>query len=206
MKRFALVLLALSLAGCALITKPKTVDRFDFGNPKAGAVLQLAAPVALYDIRVPPWLATSAIHYRLPQAPYQLQAYGESGWLAAPGTLLELYLSPTLGAAYRGASTDERFRLYLELETLEQIFTSETRARVDLRLRAELRSRNGKVLIAQRPFSYSAESPSPDARGAVAATVELVDKLRDELLVWLEEKVNETVADSEPPADVQVDP
>ena len=81
--------------------------------------------------------------------------------------------------------------LRLELEEFTQIFDTPHQSRAVIRLHASLIEHNTRSLLAQRNFDTEQAAPTPNAAGAVRGLTEASDKLIENLVNWLGEKLPE---------------
>ncbi|MEE8618399.1 MAG: hypothetical protein V3S86_03930, partial [Nitrosomonadaceae bacterium] len=74
-------------------------------------------------------------------------------------------------------------------EEFSQVFDAVDKSHVVIRLRASLIHRSSRLLRAQRNFSMEQATPTANAAGAVQALTESSDKLIENLIDWLAEKL-----------------
>jgi cholesterol transport system auxiliary component len=152
------------------------IVRYDFGllpAPSAGD-----NGVSAIELVAPSWLGGDGMQYRLAYAnPARRLEYAESRWVAPPAELLRLSLQRRLAA---GAG---RCRLHVDIDDMAQIFDSAETAHLVLEGRAVLLL--GQEIIGRKLVALSAEAPSADAKGGVAAAGGLVRNLGDQLAEWL---------------------
>jgi len=166
------------LAGCAgNSARLGDAARFDFGPAPAGRAAE--ASVAAVEVTAPSWLGGSGMQYRLSYAdPARRLEYAESRWAAPPAELLRQSLDRRF-AGHGGG----RCRLHIELDELVQVFDSPTSSGMMLAGRAVLHA--SPEVAARRSFVLAPVSPTPDARGGVAAAAVAVSTLGDELAAWI---------------------
>lgn len=199
------VLAILLLAGCATPRAQTPTAIYDFGlerpfiassvantsssQPRLSASLLVAATS-------PAWLDNPAIQYRLVyHDPARSYTYASSRWAAAPATLLTQRVKGRIAgvsndgvvSASDGVRAD--YMLRLELEEFTQIFDTPHQSHALIRLRASLIERSTRSLLAQRSFSTEQAAPTANAAGAVLALTEASDKLIENLINWLAEKL-----------------
>lgn len=174
-RRTGLILTAAALltTGCLGNLRPAAQAEYDCGP--LPVVATAAVPVRI-GVTAPSWLAGTAMHYRLlHDAPAQRHAYAESRWAAPPAELLRLHLQRRLA----GADIPAGCRFRLELVELEQVFTAPAASHVRLVARARL------APAVQLGIDIEEAAPTPDARGGVAATGRVVERLATRLADWL---------------------
>lgn len=171
---------------------------------RAAAVVCAAGPPVL-EVVAPSWLQSRAMAYRLQyQEEQRRRYYSQSRWVAEPAEMIALALQrrldqPTGAAGSRdGARNTEltpggdrlqatscRVRLYLD--ELVQVFANEQESYVLWEVRAE--SVNGAPAAApqlpSRHFTIRQPAPTPDAAGAATAHRQALEKLTQELAIWL---------------------
>ncbi len=195
----SLVLAAAMLTGCALTAPSEEPPaRYDLGPLPhyKPAPPVLPATVLLPDITAPSWLDVQGIAYRLAyDDPARVRTYAHSRWRASPPALLSQRLRARFSAATRrgvvtGAdSARASYMVRVDLEDFSQVFSAPDSSRATVRARASLINVRQHRLIAQRVFLLDRPTPSPDARGAVAALAKAGDALIEELLEWTSEQL-----------------
>lgn len=182
----ASLLIAALLAGCTGL--PKVAPAYavhDFGVPEPVAGRSSGVPLRGVEVLAAPWLASTAIQYRLAYAqPTRRQAYIESRWAAQPAQLVELALKRAVRSGEAG--TTGACRLRVELDEFAQVFDGEGASRGVVEARAFLLAPRSDQIIASRGFSLARPAPSADALGGVAALRGGVQQLGAELSGWLE--------------------
>lgn len=172
--------LALLLGGCTVPSRPAAQAVHDLGVLEAVATPAGTALLRSVDVQPAPWLAGTAMGYRLLQIqPTRRQAYSESRWAAPPAQLVELALRRTLGAGQGSC------RLRIELDEFAQVFETDTLSRGVIEARASLLTQRGEQVLASRAFSISLPAATPDAAGGVAALQAASRALGRELTGWL---------------------
>lgn len=175
-----IVFLALLLGGCAVPSRPAAQAVHDLGVLDAVATPAGTAVLRSVDVQPAPWLAGTAMGYRLLQVqPTRRQAYAESRWAAPPAQLVELALRRTLGAGQGSC------RLRIELDEFAQVFETDGVSRGVIEARASLLAQRGEQVLASRAFSISLPAVTPDAPGGVAALQAASRALGRELTGWL---------------------
>lgn len=186
-------LLALLLGGCAVPSRPAAQAVHDLGVLDAVAAPAGTAVLRSVDVQPAPWLAGTAMGYRLLQVqPTRRQAYAESRWAAPPAQLVELALRRTLGAGQGSC------RLRIELDEFAQVFETDGVSRGVIEARASLLAQRGEQVLASRAFSISLPAATPDAPGGVAALQAASRALGRELMGWLNGLNQQDAAQGEP--------
>ncbi len=167
---------ALWVAACANPTERRPDPaRFDLGPVRAGPP---AANVGAVVVGAPSWLAGSAMQYRLGYSdPARRREFAESRWAAPPTELIGQALERRL------AGGSGRCRLDVEVDEFIQVFDAPERSALVLAGRATLLA--GADIADRRDFFIARPAPTADARGGVAAAVEAVSALAEDLAGWL---------------------
>lgn len=164
------LLIAALLAGCTGL--PKVAPAYavhDFGGPDPVAARSPGVPLRGLEVVAAPWLASTAIQYRLAYAqPTRRQAYVESRWAAQPAQLVELALKRAVRTGGE-AGTSGACRLRVELDEFAQVFDEAAASRGVVEARAFLLAPRSDQIVASRGFSLARPAPSADALGGVAA-------------------------------------
>ena len=175
------------LSACSSASQRGEPERYDLGLP-AGTLL--LPGVAAIDVSAPSWLAGEGIEYRLAFAgPASRRAYLDSRWAAPPAEMLRLRLQ-------QQSSGVGRCRLRVELDELLQVFDAPESARQHLVVRVSLQPGTGAAERSR--FAIDEATASADARGAVAATRRLVDRLGEQLATWLAARSQTCAAATDP--------
>lgn len=181
------LLIAALLAGCTGL--PKVAPAYavhDFGGPDPVAARSPGVPLRGLEVVAAPWLASTAIQYRLAYAqPTRRQAYVESRWAAQPAQLVELALKRAVRTGGE-AGTSGACRLRVELDEFAQVFDEAAVSRGVVEARAFLLAPRSDQIVASRGFSLARPAPSADALGGVAALRGGVRQMGVELSDWLE--------------------
>ena len=181
------LLIAALLAGCTGL--PKVAPAYavhDFGGPDPVAARSPGVPLRGLEVVAAPWLASTAIQYRLAYAPPpRRQAYVESRWAAQPAQLVELALKRAVRTGGE-AGTSGACRLRVELDEFAQVFDEAAASRGVVEARAFLLAPRSDQIVASRGFSLARPAPSADALGGVAALRGGVRQMGVELSDWLE--------------------
>ena len=185
MSSTGLLLVALLGACTGLPKVAPTYAVHDFGGPEPVAARSLGFPLRNVEVVVPPWLASTAMQYRLAYAQAtRRQAYVESRWAAQPAQLVELTLKRAIRTGEAGAGGACRLRV--ELDEFAQVFDGEAVSRGVVEARAVLLAPRTDQIIASRSFSLARPAPSADALGGVSALRASVQDLGSELFGWLD--------------------
>jgi len=175
------------LAACGSV--PKAAPGYashDFGPFDKGVVRAAVLPIRHVEVVSAPWLASTAMQYRLLYAqPTRRQSFLENRWAAPPAQLVELAARRAIRADSAGMPAGA-CRLRIELDEFAQLFDSEASSRGVVEARVALLAPRGDQLIALRSFSVSWPAPSPNAVGGVVALREGVGAMSREVLDWLE--------------------
>lgn len=201
LRRSACTLLSISLllGGCVHGARSVVFRHYDLGTTVAATaddghaasrtdkVLQIAA------LATPPWLAGTAMHYRLDYRNDQrLAAYAQSDWIAPPATLLESILRGAIAAGgdWRAvigprdpAQADSS--LHIRLDDFSQVFSQPDDSVGVIDITATLIDNHDDHVIAQRHFHVEVAAPTPDASGGVKALGEAGRELAAQLQHWL---------------------
>ena len=181
------LLIAALLAGCTGL--PKVAPAYavhDFGGPDPVAARSPGVPLRGLEVVAAPWLASTAMQYRLAYVqPTRRQAYVESRWAAQPAQLVELALKRAVRTGGE-AGTSGACRLRVELDEFAQVFDEAAASRGVVEARAFLLAPRSDQIVASRGFSLARPAPSADALGGVAALRGGVRQMGVELSDWLE--------------------
>lgn len=169
MKKLLPLLAALWLAACAGgRPHPSAPAIYDFGPGGAPATATVAA--LRLDVRLPVWLDSSAMHYRLLYAdPQRLHAYAEARWAASPARLLRQRLRQFLPLADGAVCT-----LRLEIDDFSQVFASASASQARFYGSASLYGAGGELLW-RDDLALQIAAPGADAASGVRALASSVD-------------------------------
>ena len=183
LKASAIAGLVVTVAACGNLGKP--APRFavyDLGLIDAVRPLPAIAPGRV-EVRVPSWLATGAMQYRIEyKQPAQRELFLQSRWASQPSELLDLALVRAL-AGDKGGASDCRLRI--ELDEFVHVFESATLSHSELIARAQLLPVRNDLVLAQQTFVIREPAPTSDASGGVIAHRAGVRRLAKELAEWL---------------------
>lgn len=187
-RRFRSLMAPVGLLLAACTGLPKVAPTYavhDFGGPGPVAARSLGFPLRNVEVVAPPWLASTAMQYRLAYAQAtRRQAYVESRWAAQPAQLVELALKRAIRTGEAGAAGACRLRV--ELDEFAQVFDAEATSRGVVEARAVLMAPRTDQIIASRSFSLAQPAPSADALGGVNALQGSVQQLGSALFGWLD--------------------
>ena len=174
------------LAACTGLPKvAPTYAVHDFGGPDPVAAHSLGFPLRNIEVVAAPWLASTAMQYRLAYAQAtRRQGYVESRWAAQPAQLVELALKRAIRTGEAGVAGACRLRV--ELDEFVQVFDRETASRGVVEVRAVLLAPRTDQIVASRSFSLAQPAPSADALGGVSALRGGVQGLGSEIFGWLD--------------------
>lgn len=154
---------------------------YDLG-PAAVALPAAAAHAGVaLEIRLPAWLDSQAMSYRLAYAdPQRLHAFAQARWAASPQLLLQQRLRQQLALTPGGAPCTLR----VELDDFSQSFASPAASSAVLRGEALLLGK-GRALRARQPLQIDVPAATADAAGGAAALAAVADRLATTLAQWL---------------------
>lgn len=197
-----------ALGGCMHATRSEVSRHYDLGPLSTTTAASDHATrrsdevLRVLRITTPPWLAGTAMHYRLHYGDdHGLAAYANSDWIAPPATLLEPVIEHTLAAsgAWRAvigpgnpATADASLRI--RLDDFSQGFSSPGNSAAVIDATATLVDNHGDTVIAQQRFRVDVAAPTPDARGGAAALAAAGTKLSIDLQHWLQDSTAEQPA------------
>jgi cholesterol transport system auxiliary component len=195
----ALALVALAaVPACSLKPKPRAPvalhdlrargELVDLAGPRLEAGFLVREPGA------PPWLDTTALHYRLEyDDPSRLRRYAQSRWATPPARLFGDLLRRRLAAlSSKGALSEldggaADYALSVELEEFAQAFDTPASSRGVVRLRATLIALPSRRVAGQRSFHLAHPAPTPDAPGGVQALANASQQAAGEVVAWIAE-------------------
>lgn len=185
MRRLALLLISLALAGCFTAGRrggdaPFAI--YDLGTAGAGPAAQRSVPMAV-EVRAPLWFDALGIDYRLAYAePARLREYSRARWAGPPAQLIQLRLSRELDLLPAGQGRAACV-LRVEIEEFSQIFETPGVSRGVMRGRVQWFDR-GRTRLAERRIDLAKTAGSADARGGVAALGATVGELAGAIAAW----------------------
>lgn len=152
---------------------------YDLGAAGSPPATPAHAGVGL-EVRLPAWLDTQAMTYRLDYAEAQrIRAYAQSRWAAPPVLLLQQRLRQQLALAPGGGACTLR----VELDDFGQHFDSPSSSRAVLRGEALLIAR-ARTPLARHPVRVEVAAAADAAGGAIALAA-ASDRLAASLGDWL---------------------
>lgn len=170
------------LAACGgLQLKPPAMAFYDLGPGKLHALESALAPSQVV-VNTRPWLAVSAMQYRLLwQDPDRRRAYAESRWASQPAEMLALVLERSLGIGTGGL----RCRLQVDLDEFVQVYPNAAHSRVEIIARMGLIPPRSDTPIAHREFRIVEPAGTADAAGGVAGFRQASERLAMEAAEWI---------------------
>lgn len=179
----------LALLAVACTSVPRAAPGYavhDFGPVMEPAPRTLAFAVRNIEVVPAPWLASTAMQYRLLYAqPTRRLAFVESRWAAQPAQLVELTIRRALRSD-ASAAGGSGCKLQIDLDEFVQVFTTESQSAGRIEARAALLAPRSEQVVASRAFSVLRPAPSPVAAGGVVALGQGVAQLNHDLLDWLD--------------------
>jgi cholesterol transport system auxiliary component len=201
------VALIVTVAGCAQRQTGQSITVYDMGlgvwkspthittEPSVTGSVVMRPPLLLHAIQTTRALDSSALYYRLLYSdPLQPKPYAQARWSMPPAELLEQQLRYRIGAQRHVIHPQEHWQLQpgamqlqLHLDELSHVFETPDKSYGLLKLRATLSipHNKGARLIAQRSFTVTHPSVTPDAAGGVRALHQAVEQLALELDAWI---------------------
>jgi cholesterol transport system auxiliary component len=177
--------LLLTVSACSLFPdRPAPPALHDFGLSEKATSLQAGCSAAnsgsTASVTAPEWLQTENIRYRLLYAdPTQVRYYTQDRWLASPPAMLAQRLALACGK--------NGWRLKISWLAFEQVFDAPHSAKVILVFRATAQRPASEEIVAEKLFSLSQPASTADAKGAVAASEQLVGEAVNALQTWVTE-------------------
>lgn len=191
--RTAALLLALcaGLSGCATPSSPVEKTVYDFGAVVAKGSTDVSkpagSPLALADIQTAWGQSSTAMQYRLAYANEQaLQPYALARWSMPPAQLVAQQVRAVVSQQRPVVALGESqtaYTLQLSLEAFGQSFETPNASQGLVHLRTTLLK--GGEFLAQRDFSASVPTSTPDAPGGVRALSIATQAVARELSTWL---------------------
>lgn len=180
------------LSGCTtLLPPPKHMAIYDLGQPSAALLeasrLDAHWTPASIEVRVPSWLATAAMQYRLDYVPpADRRWFAESRWAAQPSEMVQRYLMQTLG--YARASGNSTCRLRIEMEEFSQVFAAADNSAAVMNGTALILAQREERIVARRSFALQVAANSATAQGGVEAHRAMVQQFAQEMTDWLRQE------------------
>lgn len=185
MRQYLIVAVGMLLSAC-LTTGKRGGDAplaiYDFGPAPAATITARSVPLAL-EVRAPLWFDTMGIDYRLLYSDgAHLREYAVARWAGPPAQLVQQRLMQQLAYSYAGQSRS-RCLVRLEITEFSQQFTQADKSYGVLQGRAIFFDRSRQPL-AEQAIDIREPSPTPNARGGVAALTASVVRMTEVLAVW----------------------
>lgn len=196
-KALCCLFFAVTLAGCALTSKPVSADSYDFGPEPllaaapAPAAMTALPPLALGDVDTSQAFDGRSVLYRLGYADaQQLRPYAHARWSAPPAQLVRQRLYEILSrrrTVVNASASNVPLVLRIDLQEFSQQFASPAQSSGVIRLVATLSriTPAGELPVAQRTVEVQRPAPSADAPGGVKALTAATDAAAQELAQWL---------------------
>jgi uncharacterized lipoprotein YmbA len=191
MRRLALILLFLGLAGCFTSGKrgtEKGLAIYDLGAPPAPLVLARPSLLAV-EVRAPLWMDALGINYRLAYAdPTRLREYALVRWAGPPAQMMQQRLSQQLALATAGQGR-ARCLVRIEINEFTQVFSSPDLSKGLLQGRAYWLDQ-ARHPLAERVVDIERMADRPNSSGGVAALQAAVGQLAAEMQAWEQQLQN----------------
>lgn len=156
---------------------------YDFGPMPAGLLAAPRKQPLVLEVRAPLWFDSQGIDFRLAyDDAARLREYARARWAGPPAQMIQQRLNQQLGLSTAGQS-QARCLLRIEITEFSQLFATLKDSRGLLQGRVVLLDRSRRQL-AELALNLQKPSPSPDARGGVAALTGTVDQLASDLYGW----------------------
>lgn len=185
MRRLALILLFLGLAGCFTSGKrgtEKGLAIYDLGAPPAPLIAVRESPLAV-EVRAPLWMDGLGVNYRLAYAdPTRLREYSMVRWAGPPAQMLQQRLGQQLALAAAGQGR-ARCLVRIDVSEFTQVFSSPNLSKGVLQGRAYWLDQSRRQLTEQ-VVAIEKAAASPDSSGGVAALQAVVGQLAADLQAW----------------------
>ena len=186
MNRCFVLLAALLLSACvggAGNSVPSVT--YDFGLPVARLAVGGAWPGLSLEVRLPPWLVSANVDYRLAYAdPLTRRQYVGSRWAGAPAQLIAQRLRQQLGVVSATANSATDCLIRVELQEFSQVFDSPQSSRGVLTASVSLIDGKRRV-VAERLAVIDKPALGADASGGVQALVAASTEFGRLLSDWL---------------------
>jgi len=190
MRRFAIIMLSLSLSACFTAGKrggdvPMAVYDLGPGLERKIDRSQRPSPMAV-EVRAPLWFDTQGINYRLAYSdPARLREYARARWAGPPAQMIQLGLVRDLGLIAAGQGRSNCV-LRLEIDEFSQIFETPAQSRARIQGRVQWLDKS-RTRLAERPVLFEQAAASADAQGGVRALTALVGQLTAAINGWEKE-------------------
>jgi len=182
------------LSGCAVGKSDSVAALYDLGplmtqHGQTTSALPALPPISVAEARVPAWLDSPMMYFRLSYAnSQQPRPYAYARWTMPPAQLLTQHLKAriTQAGGVALAPSDGALGvpvLRIETDDFTQNFDAPERSTGQVALRASVFRE--RTLLAQRSFVRQAPAPSADAAGGANALATASDAAIADLIVWL---------------------
>jgi cholesterol transport system auxiliary component len=185
MKNLLAITMSITISACSISSKRESPVSHDLG-PGAertidSATISLDAPVWLWDER---------IRYRLLYEDATIvRYYHRDRWEAPLPLLLERRLI-TAGM--------QPFTLQIQLMQFEQQFEAANSSHVLMSLVVSAFTREDFRLLDKQSFRLSKKTVSPDAAGAIAGFIALIEQAKTDIQIWLETLSDKEISARQP--------
>ena len=179
------------LSGCATV-KSDAAALYDLGplrTTQQSAALPALPPISVAEARVPAWLDSPMMYFRLSYAnSQQPRPYAYARWSMPPAQLLTQHLKTRIAQAGGVALTPSDGALgvpvlRIEADDFTQNFDAPERSTGQVALRASVF--RDRTLVAQRSFLHQAPASSADAAGGASALAAASDAAIADVIAWL---------------------
>lgn len=187
-KPLILVLAICLLSACSIGRQGSatTAEVYDLGPAPTKRYTLPQNDLAL-EIRMPPWLESTSIQYRLLySAGSRLHEYGYARWAGTPDDLVEQRLRQQLGLPTVRDGVAAPCLLSIDIDHFGQVFSTANESRGVINGRARLLGK-GRLPIESRQVMLEYPAPTPNAQGGVSALTVATDALAGEMAEWLDQ-------------------
>lgn len=188
----------LLLGGCVQATRSVAIRHYDLGATTSVAALdsqpgRTGKVLRIATFSTVPWLAGTAMHYRLRyQHDQRLAAYAHSDWIAPPADLLAPLLRSAIvaGGAWRAVigprdAAQADASVHVRLDDFSQVFPEPGHSAGVIDATVTLLDERDDHVTAQRHFHIEVAAPTADAAGGAKALGEASRELGARLQRWL---------------------
>ncbi len=199
MKKFSLLIVVFLLSACVSGKRGSEInaDVYDLG-PGAGTLRDGVEIGVALDVRMPPWLVSPGVKYRLLYSgESRLREYGFARWAGMPDDLIEQRLSQQLGLPTVRDGVSVPCLLSIDIEQFGQIFSSTSESRGVIIGNARLLDKR-RSLIASRQIKVERPAQTADAQGGVLALTAATEALAGEMGGWLDQLAKDRKLACEP--------
>jgi hypothetical protein len=185
MRRFAILLLLFSLAGCFTSGKrgaEKGLAIYDLGAPSAPLVEVRQSPVAV-EVRAPLWMDSLGVNYRLAYSDAsRLREYAQVRWAGPPAQMVQQRLIQQLALSASGQGR-ARCVLRIEISEFSQVFLAPESSKGLLQGKAYWLDSSRRQL-AELSLNIEKAAGSQNSSGGIAALQADVGQLALDLQAW----------------------